>query len=62
MGESFVFCHARLDSRLLVACSRFSILDSRRNRELRIQCRIETRNGRTVNLLLNGTVESIVLN
>ena len=62
MGESFVFCPARLDSRLLVACSQFSILDSRRNRELQIQCRIETRNGGTVNLLLNGTVESIVLN
>ena len=55
MGESFVFCPARLDSRLLVACSRFLILDSRFAQELRITNAVENRDSqRTVNLLLNA--------
>ena len=50
MGESFVFCPARLDSRL----------DSRFARESRIVNRVENRDSqRTVNLLLNGTVSSL---
>ena len=56
MGESFVFCPARLDSRLLVACSRFLILDSR------MQSRIETCNGLSTYFWMQGAVESIVLN
>ena len=55
----FSSCPARLDPRLLIACSRFSILYSRRNRELRIESRIETRNGLSTYF---WTVLSIVLN
>ena len=47
MGESFVFCPARLDPRL----------DSQFAQESRIVKRVENRDSqRTVNLLLNGTV------
>ena len=47
MGESFVFCPARLDPQL----------DSRFMQELRIANRVENRDSQcTVNLLLNGTV------
>ena len=40
----FLSCETRFSSRFLIACSWFSILDSRRNRESRIESRIETRN------------------
>ena len=52
MGESFVFCPARLHPD--------SILDSLFAQESRIANRVENRDSQwTVNLLLNGTVSLI---
>ena len=41
----FLSCETRFSTRFSIACSGFSILDSRRNREWRIESRIATRNG-----------------
>ena len=54
MGESFAFCLARLDSRLLV-------LDPRFTQESRIANQVKNRDSQwTVNLLLNSTVHEVL--